>query len=82
MPGQEGEAAAILEWLARELSTDTYVNLMAQYRPEYRVGQTGRGGGVRFPEIDRRPSSGELRSAHAAARRAGLWRFAERPALG
>ena len=78
MPGQTDEAAAIFEWLAREVSPDTYVNVMAQYRPEHKVGTPGRDGLVRFPEIGRRPGGPELEAAFAAARRAGLWRFDER----
>ena len=78
MPGQADEAAAIFDWLAREVSPDTYVNVMDQYRPESKVGSPGRDGLVRFPEIGRRPTSGELEAAYAAARRAGLWRFDER----
>ena len=39
MPGQEDEAAAIFEWLAREVSPYTYVNVMGQYRPQYQVGR-------------------------------------------
>ncbi len=72
MPGQEDEAAAIFEWLASELSTDTYVNVMGQYRPEYKVD------GDRYEDINRRPLATEMESAYAAARRAGLWRFDER----
>jgi len=78
MPGQIEEAAAIFEWLAREISPDTYVNVMAQYRPDHKVGQAGRDGEPRFPEIGRTPSTRELEAARAAARRAGLWRFDER----
>jgi len=78
MPGQADEAAAIFAWLARELSPDTYVNVMAQYRPEHRVGTPGRDGLVRFPEIGRTPTSRELVGAYEAARSAGLWRFDER----
>jgi putative pyruvate formate lyase activating enzyme len=73
MPGQEEEAAAIFRWLADELSPDTYVNIMGQYRPEYRVGD-----GERYAAIDRRTRPDEMAAAFGAARRAGLWRFDER----
>lgn len=76
MPGLVAESAAIFEWLARELSPDTYVNVMAQYRPGYRVGRPRANGTLGFPEIDRTPTRRELADAYAAARRAGLWRFA------
>jgi putative pyruvate formate lyase activating enzyme len=78
MPGLLDESAAIFEWLAREVSPDTWVNVMAQYRPAHRVGIPGRNGGIQFPEIARCPRPSEIEEAYAAARRAGLWRFDER----
>ena len=71
MPGQEREAAAIFEWLATEVSPDTYVNVMGQYRPEHKVVEKP----DRYEDIDRRPQSTEMEAAFTAARRAGLWRF-------
>jgi putative pyruvate formate lyase activating enzyme len=71
MPGQLDESAAIFEWLAREVSKDTYVNVMAQYHPDYEVA-------AKYPEIGRPPESREIEAAYEAARRAGLWRFDER----
>jgi len=76
MPGLLEESAAIFGWLARELSPDTYVNVMAQYRPAHRVGRPRANGAIGFPEIDRTPTRRELADAYAAARQAGLWRFA------
>ncbi|MGN2391306.1 radical SAM protein [Pelomicrobium sp. G1] len=78
MPGLAEEAAAIFEWLANEVSPDTYVNIMGQYRPEYQVGSIADDGRRLYVEIDRRPLPTELEAAYAAARRAGLWRFDER----
>jgi putative pyruvate formate lyase activating enzyme len=78
MPGQEDEAAAIFDWLAREVSPDTYVNVMGQYRPEYQVGQIAANGAVKHPDINRRPTPAEMQAAYDSARRAGLWRFDER----
>jgi putative pyruvate formate lyase activating enzyme len=75
MPGQGEESAAILEWLARELSPDTHVNVMAQYRPAHRVGQQDADGQRRFADIARAPRPAEMEDAHDAARRAGLWRL-------
>ena len=75
MPGQTDEAAAIFEWLAREVSRDTYVNVMGQYHPDYQVGGIASERVPRYPAIDRRPAWTELEGAYAAARRAGLWRF-------
>ena len=73
MPGQLEEAASIFGWLADELSPDTYVNVMGQYRPEHRVT-----GNDRYADIDRRPETREMTAARSAARAAGLWRLDER----
>ncbi len=80
MPGQEDEAAAIFRWLATEVSPDTYVNVMAQYHPDYQVsgnepGGVTRDGRPKYADIDRAPARQELESAYASALDAGLWRF-------
>jgi putative pyruvate formate lyase activating enzyme len=75
MPGLIDETIEIFRWLADEVSTDTYVNIMAQYRPEHKVGKVRSGGSARHEDIDRRPRGAEFSAAYAAARRAGLWRF-------
>ncbi len=69
MPGLLGESAAILRWLAGELSRHTYVNIMGQYHPANRVC------GTEFPEINRGLARGELDEACRLARAAGLWRL-------
>ena len=81
MPGKLGETEAITRWLAEELSPDTYINLMAQYRPDNDVGHPGKRGEPQHAEIDRRPSNAELKEAYRVARAAGLWRFDERQPL-
>lgn len=78
MPGQLAESAAIFRWLATALSPDTYVNIMAQYRPEYQVGEIARDGQSKYADTQRRPLPEELRQAYDAAREAGLRRFDER----
>jgi putative pyruvate formate lyase activating enzyme len=78
MPGQSEEAAAIFRWLAQEISPDTYVNIMGQYRPDYEVGTVARDGGTKYAEIARPASRDELARALEAARDAGLWRFDKR----
>jgi putative pyruvate formate lyase activating enzyme len=75
MPGQTDETARIFQWLAEEISPDTYVNAMGQYRPEYEVGSIARDRRPRYAEIDRTPTVDEMRAAVAAAHSAGLWRF-------
>lgn len=77
MPGQLEEARAIFAWLASELTRDTFVNIMRQYRPEHQVGRIGRDGKTKFAEINRRTDESEMDAAFAAAREAGLWRFDE-----
>ncbi len=76
MPGQEEEARAILEWLAQEVSPDTYVNIMSQYRPSHQVGPSDQKG--KYADIDRRPYPQEIRAAFQAARELGLTRLDER----
>jgi putative pyruvate formate lyase activating enzyme len=75
MPGQIHESEAIFRWLAEEVSPDTYVNVMAQYRPEHRVGERDGKGRPRFEDIDRRPRNEELARALEAARKIGLGRI-------
>jgi putative pyruvate formate lyase activating enzyme len=75
MPGLVHESRAIFEWLAREVSPDTFVNVMGQYHPDHRVGKRLPSGARRFADIDRRPTSREMAEAVAAARQAGLWRL-------
>jgi putative pyruvate formate lyase activating enzyme len=77
MPGLVDESREILRWLAREVSSDTYVNVMAQYRPAFRIGEPHEGG-RRFAEIDRAPRSAEIEAVYEAGREAGLWRFDRR----
>jgi putative pyruvate formate lyase activating enzyme len=78
MPGLMEESDAIFGWLAREVSPETYVNVMGQYRPQWRVGEPGPGGRPLFAEIDRRPRAWEMEAARESARRAGLWRLDDR----
>ncbi len=73
MPGLIDESSAIFGWLHDELSPDTYVNIMGQYRPDHRVRQN-----PRYPDIDRPIRGDELAATFAAAREAGLWRFDRR----
>jgi len=68
MPGEIAGTGSIMRFLAEEVSPDTYVNVMDQYRPEGRVS------GTQFVEIDRRITKGEFQQAMEATRLAGLWR--------
>jgi putative pyruvate formate lyase activating enzyme len=68
MPGQTDEAQEIFNFLANEISPDTYINVMGQYSPAHKASK--------FSDINRRPSQGELFAAHQLAEKAGLHRFA------
>jgi putative pyruvate formate lyase activating enzyme len=72
MPGYLDETKAILEWIARELGTDTYINLMNQYRPAGRVCAE------HYPEINRLPTAAEFNRAVEIAVDLGLTRLDER----
>ena len=74
MPGGADETRAIMRFLA-DLSPDTYVNIMAQYRPSGRVD------GGKYAEIDRAVSTDEIRAAYAGATEVGLHRFDERAGM-
>ena len=67
MPGLGAETAAILRFLAEQISPRTYVNLMAQYHP---CGEA-----ERFAELCRGVSGAEYRQALACARSLGLNRL-------
>ena len=67
MPGLLGETEAILRFVAAELGTGTYVNLMAQYYVSGKVGQNGQ-----YSEIARGIYREEYEQALALARQLGL----------
>ena len=69
MPGGAAGTPKIMKWIRRELGPETYVNLMAQYRPAGRVDET------EYPEINRCISPGELEQAMEEFRSAGLSRL-------
>ena len=75
MPGQKDEAEAIFQWLASEVSPDTYINIMGQYRPAYQTEERNREGHRKYAGIDRLPVAAEMAGARAAACRVGLSRF-------
>ena len=72
MPGCLDETRAILEWIANELGTDTYVNVMDQYHPAGKVNAQ------RYEEINRRLTSAELDEAYQIAADLGLARLDQR----
>lgn len=72
MPGAVAGTREILEWVARELGPDTYVNVMSQYFPAGKVCED------EHAEINRNITLQEFRDALNAARDAGLRRLDER----
>ena len=68
MPNGVSGTAEIMRFLAEEISPDTYVNVMGQYRPCGRA--------IEDPTISRAVTTAEIEAAMQAARDAGLHRFA------
>lgn len=68
LPGGLAGTREIVRFLAREISRDTMINVMDQYRPCGRAR--------RHPELNRRISAREYEEAVTLARQAGLRRFA------
>lgn len=67
MPNGIAGTGKVLAFLAEEISRETYLNLMDQYRPCYRADQ--------YPEIDRAVTAAEYAAALEAAERVGLRRL-------
>jgi putative pyruvate formate lyase activating enzyme len=78
MPGFQNDSSAMFQGIADEVPPDTYLNIMGQYRPSYKVGRITADNTVSYEEIDRPPAYQEIAGAYEAAREAGLWRFDER----
>jgi putative pyruvate formate lyase activating enzyme len=70
LPKDLAGTAAIARFLADEISRDTYINVMDQYRPCYRA--------MDMPPLDRRITRSEYREAVQQALEAGLRRFDKR----
>ncbi|WP_024298279.1 radical SAM protein [Methylomicrobium lacus] len=66
LPNGLAGTGKVLEFIAREISTGTYLNLMDQYYPCYRAGG--------IPELSRPVSAAEYQEALAVALRLGLTR--------
>jgi putative pyruvate formate lyase activating enzyme len=64
LPGNLAGTDTFVRWVAGTLGTETYVNIMGQYRPAHRAS--------RYPEISRRVTAGEHAEAVRLAREAGL----------
>ncbi|MFH1602656.1 MAG: radical SAM protein [Pseudomonadota bacterium] len=71
LPGNLAGTDRVLGFLAEEVSLNSYLNLMDQYRPCYRAGE--------YPEIARPPTAAEYRAALSTAEACGLTRLDSRP---
>lgn len=67
LPGKLSGYPDVFEFMAREISVDTYVNIMDQYRPCHRAHE--------FPSLDRRLATEEYLEALQTAARLGLRRL-------
>lgn len=70
LPGGLAGTKAVMAFLANDISTNTYLNLMDQYYPCYRAGDN--------PPLDRRLYENEYREALAYAEQYGLQRLDHR----
>ncbi len=68
LPDNLAGSERVLDFIAREISPNTYVNLMDQYRPCYRADE--------YPALNRKITMGEYASVLQLARRFGLKRIA------
>jgi putative pyruvate formate lyase activating enzyme len=67
LPDSLAGTRMIMRFISEEISRDSYVNVMAQYRPCYRA--------LQIPSLGRRITSAEFDEALASAREAGLTRL-------
>ena len=65
MPGGVASSEAVLKFIAEEISVHSYVNIMDQYRPEYRAFE--------HVAINRRPTHKEYLEATQIAKRFQLY---------
>ncbi len=72
MPTLVNEAKEILQWLATNISKNTYINIMEQYRPAYKIPTH-----PEYSNISRRPTREEIEDVRSFAVSVGLWRFAD-----
>jgi len=66
MPGGVASSESVLKFIAEEISVHSYVNIMNQYRPEYRAGE--------HQQINRRTNHREYLEAIQIAKRFRLYR--------
>jgi len=64
MPSGVSGTKEVIEWIAKNLPKDTYLNIMSQYTPTYKAHE--------YPAIARRITREEYSEAIRVARQAGL----------
>jgi len=67
LPNHLAGTEEILKFIAEEISTNTYINIMDQYYPCYRAGD--------YPQLDRRITSEEFNEALQSAYKYSLYRL-------
>jgi putative pyruvate formate lyase activating enzyme len=67
LPENLSNTDGFVKWVAAELSPETHVNIMGQYRPAHQARN--------YPPLDRRPTQGEITQSTRWAREAGLRNF-------
>ncbi len=72
LPNEVAGTEAVLKFIAEEISPNTYVNIMGQYRPAFHAGE--------YPDIARAPQPREVTEAFELAHRFGLERLDEKQA--
>ena len=72
MPDNLEDTENIMAYIAREVSPNTYVNIMGQYFPAGKVSES------KYSEINRRPRQAEIETAESISRQYGLYRFDKR----
>jgi putative pyruvate formate lyase activating enzyme len=85
LPDGLAGTADIARFLAEELSPDTYLNVMDQYRPAFKAARKDVAAELDCSGMCRSPTAAEYQEAVAAVRAGGLWRldgfvWPERPA--
>ncbi len=70
LPGDLAGTEKVMEFLATEISTETFVNIMDQYRPLYMARQ--------YPELSKSINRAEFQRAVKIAQRYGIRRICER----
>jgi len=64
LPGGLAGSEKVIDFLAERVSANTFINVMGQYRPEYRADH--------YPELARRPTREEIGRVERYAVRRGL----------